>query len=130
MGAAQCKMCCEDETDSGQMVTVETMTTVADAIRIQQEEKSNPLKQGLFGGTLQGRWRRMQDKCLLGRIQDNKMIWQPLYQHPPTLLKALGEDRICMDLEGVRHEGMVVYSASSSKLLINWSDGEVWTKEL
>ena len=61
----------------------------------------------------------MQDKCLLGilsaavadrvavmlvvvsvlhvscpgRIQDNKMIWQPLYQHPPTLLKALGEDR-------------------------------------
>ena len=28
-----------------------------------------------------------------------------------------------MDLEGVRHEGMVVYSASSSKLLINWSDG-------
>ena len=62
-----------------------------------------------------------------------------------------------MDLEGVRHEGMVVYSASSSKLLINWSDGpsartdapghvlvasdlllllcsdlqgEVWTKEL
>eukprot|EP00439_Symbiodinium_sp_Y106_P086291 s1324_g32.t1 len=59
-----------------------------------------------------------------GRIQDNKMIWQPLYQHPPTLLKALGEDRICMDLEGVRHEGMVVYSASSSKLLINWSDGE------
>ena len=31
--------------------------------------------------------------------------------------------RIYMDLEGSRHEGIVVFSASSSKLLINWSDG-------
>ena len=33
-----------------------------------------------------------------------------------------------MDLEGVRHEGIVVYSASSSKLLINWSDGPLADK--
>ena len=28
-----------------------------------------------------------------GRIYEDKMIWQPLYQHPPTVLKAMGEDR-------------------------------------
>ena len=28
-----------------------------------------------------------------------------------------------MELEGARHEGMVVYTASREKLLINWSDG-------
>lgn len=29
-----------------------------------------------------------------------------------------------MELEGARHEGIVVYSTSSAKLLINWSDGD------
>ena len=35
----------------------------------------------------------MEDKSLLGRVFDNKVIWQPLYQHPPSLLEAIGEDR-------------------------------------
>ena len=33
------------------MVTVETMTSVADAIRLQQEEKAHPLKQGPLAGS-------------------------------------------------------------------------------
>ncbi len=28
-----------------------------------------------------------------------------------------------MELEGARHEGIVAYSASSARMLINWSDG-------
>lgn len=28
-----------------------------------------------------------------------------------------------MELEGARHEGIVIFSASSEKLLLNWSDG-------
>ena len=66
------------------MVTVETMTSVADAIKLEQHDKSrltsigwprhevlngaicgNP--SGFLGGVLQGRWRRMDDKSLLGR---------------------------------------------------------------
>lgn len=80
----------------------------------------------------------MEDKSLLGRVFDNKVIWQPLYQHPPTSLEAIGEDRLAthakselsrvvMELEGARHEGIVVYSASSAKMLINWSDG-AWAR--
>ncbi|CAK9019179.1 unnamed protein product [Durusdinium trenchii] len=127
MGGAACRICCEDGADHQQMVTVETMHSVADALKLQQDEKS--VNRGLFGGKLHGRWRRMDDKSLLGRIYEDKMIWQPLYQHPPTVLKAMGEDRVFMELEGARHEGIVVYSTSSAKLLINWSDGEVWTKD-
>ncbi|CAJ1336682.1 unnamed protein product [Effrenium voratum] len=129
MGGATCRPCCEDGNDSNQMVTVETMTSVADAIKLEQHDKSRLTSTGFLGGVLQGRWRRMDDKSLLGRIHANKMIWQPLYQHPPTTLRPAGEDRIYMDLEGSRHEGIVVFSASSSKLLINWSDGEIWTKD-
>lgn len=60
---------------------------------------------------------------IAGRIYEDKMIWQPLYQHPPTVLIATGEDRICMELEGAKHGGIVAYSASSARMLINWSDG-------
>ena len=30
---------------------------------------------------------------IAGRIYEHKMVWQPLYQHPPTVLVATGEDR-------------------------------------
>eukprot|EP00434_Breviolum_minutum_P036771 symbB.v1.2.032594.t1/scaffold3933.1/size58575/4 len=128
MGAGSCKICCEDGSDNNQMVTVETMHSVAESIKLGQEPV-NTVVAGFMGGKLQGRWRRMEDKSLLGRIYEDKMIWQPLYQHPPTVLIATGEDRICMELEGAKHGGIVAYSASSARMLINWSDGEVWIKD-
>eukprot|EP00931_Biecheleriopsis_adriatica_P097538 TRINITY_DN71347_c0_g1_i1.p1 TRINITY_DN71347_c0_g1~~TRINITY_DN71347_c0_g1_i1.p1 ORF type:complete len:123 (-),score=26.63 TRINITY_DN71347_c0_g1_i1:39-407(-) len=120
MGSTQCKPCCAEEQKDAQLITFDTMPVISQAVQAD--------KAGFMNGELEGKWWRKGDQCLLGNIKGSFMVWEKIYQHPPSALTANGSDCIRISLEGETHEGKIVYSPGA-RPFIRWSDGEIWTRE-
>eukprot|EP00441_Pelagodinium_beii_P043313 CAMPEP_0197648664 /NCGR_PEP_ID=MMETSP1338-20131121/27894_1 /TAXON_ID=43686 ORGANISM="Pelagodinium beii, Strain RCC1491" /NCGR_SAMPLE_ID=MMETSP1338 /ASSEMBLY_ACC=CAM_ASM_000754 /LENGTH=112 /DNA_ID=CAMNT_0043222711 /DNA_START=49 /DNA_END=384 /DNA_ORIENTATION=+ len=112
MGVAGCKPCEEDTSTNSQITPIAGLAT----------DEVVPKAGKFFSGKLEGKWLRQGDNVLLGEIKDEKMLWEQIYQHGPSVLSAVNEKTIALNLEGDRHEG-AVYGEGEK---ITWSDGEVW----
>mmetsp|Transcript_57702 Transcript_57702/g.167148 ORF Transcript_57702/g.167148 Transcript_57702/m.167148 type:complete len:132 (-) Transcript_57702:248-643(-) len=72
---------------------------------------------------VQGQWQKQSDGMYLGEIVGDQLIWDPIFQHEPTVISVMPTGQLSMELDGERHLGHLERQA-----LLCWSDGEVWVK--